>query len=142
MKREFKCLDRQNPQKLHLHSRTIKTFGFSCSSKMSLVYGVFNYPAEEEVERKATIRSTSLDASHDAIETSNVNFQPVQVGVVTQTGNRKRGKNVDILPTPSKVITNDATDISTPVDVDNFFSFSQQVSIVVQQPAGPSSSLF
>ena len=99
------------------------------------------YPAEEEAERKAVIGSMPLDASQDAIETNDVGFQPIQEGVVTQTGKRKRGKKVDILPTPPKVTTNDATDKSTPIDVDNFFSLSQQVSFVVQQPAGPSSSL-
>ena len=34
-----------------------------------------------------------------------------------------------------------ATDNSNPIDVDKFFSLSQQVPIVVQQPVGPSSSL-
>jgi hypothetical protein len=59
--------------------------------------------------------------------------------VVTPTEKYKRVKNVDI-PLPT-VTTNDATSIFTPIDIDIFFSFSQKVSIVVQQPAGPSSSL-
>jgi hypothetical protein len=99
------------------------------------------YPAEEDAERKAVIGSTPLDASQDAIETNNVGFQPMQEGVVTQTGKRKRGKKVDIPPTLSTVTTNDATSLSTPIDVDKFFFFSQEVSILVQQLAGPSSSL-
>ena len=61
--------------------------------------------------------------------------------MVTQTGKRKRDKKVDILPTPLNIITDDATCISTPIDVEKYFSFSQQVPIVVQQPAEPSSSL-
>jgi hypothetical protein len=67
------------------------------------------YPAEEEAEHKAVIESTPFDASQDAIETNNVGFQPMQEGVVTQTGKRKRGKNVDIPPTLPTVTTNDAT---------------------------------
>ena len=61
------------------------------------------------------IESTPLDASQDAIETNNVGFQPLQEGVITQTEKRKRGKKVDILRTPLKVTTNDATNISTPI---------------------------
>ena len=99
------------------------------------------YPAEEEAERKAVIGSMPLDASQDAIETNDVGFQPMQEGVITQTGKCKRGKNDDMLPTPLKVTTNDATDKSTLIDVDKFFSFSQQISFMVQQPAGPSSLL-
>ena len=99
------------------------------------------YPAEEEAERKAVIGSTPLDALQDTTETNNVDFQPMKENVVTQTGKRKRGKKVDIPPTPPNPTTNDATCISTPIDVDKAFFFSQQVPIVVQQPAGLSSSL-
>ena len=51
----------------------------------------------------------------------------MQEGIITQTGKRKRGKNVDILPIPPKVTITDATYLSTLINVDKFFSFSQQV---------------
>ena len=55
----------------------------------------------------------------------------MQEGIITQTGKRKRGKNVDILPIPPKVTITDATYLSTLINVDKFFSFSQQVPIVI-----------
>ena len=78
------------------------------------------YPAKTEDERKVVNGSTPLDALEDTIETNNVDFQPMQEGVVTQTGKRKRGKKVDIALTPPNVTTNDATSIFTPIEVDNF----------------------
>ena len=47
----------------------------------------------------------------------------MQECVVTQTGKRKRGKNVDISPTPLNITTDDATCMSTHIDVDNTCSF-------------------
>ena len=95
------------------------------------------YPTEEKTKHKVVIKNMPFDASHDTIETNNVDFQSMQEGVVTQIGKRKKSK-VDIPPIPPNVTTNDATCISTPIDVDKSFSFSQQVSIVLQQPVGPS----
>ena len=43
----------------------------------------------------------------------------MQEGVVTQSGKRKRGKKVVISPTSLNITTDDATCMSTPIDVDN-----------------------
>ena len=67
------------------------------------------YPAEEDIERKAIIGSTPLDASQDIFETNNVDIQSMQEGVVTQTEKRKRGKKVVISPTLLNITTDDAT---------------------------------
>ena len=82
---------------------------------------VYFYQAEEETENNSVIGNMPLHASHDIIETNNVDFQPMLEGVVTQTGQPKRDKNVYIPPTPLNVTTGDTTCISIPIDIDIFF---------------------
>ena len=61
--------------------------------------------------------------------------------MVTQTKKREKNKKIDNPPTPLNITTDDATCISTPIDIDKKQFFLQQVPIVVQQPPRLSSSL-
>lgn len=61
------------------------------------------YPTEENIERKAKIGSTSLDASQDTIKTNKDDPQSVQEDVDTQTRKHKMGRNINIPSTPPNV---------------------------------------
>lgn len=70
-------------------------------------------------------------ASHDIIATKKDGPQSTQKGMAIQTEKRKRGKKVDTPLAPPNVTTNDAVSTSIVTDVDNVFSFSQEVSVVI-----------